>query len=77
MVHSGLHHGSDLAFLENPSSCLPRFPDGDIDHGAAQVVGRNLPDLADENFQSHRILHRHTGQLSFMLSQTVRAGEAR
>src|SRR5580693_7372818 len=40
-VHSGLDHGSDVAILENPASDLPCFSDGDIDHRAGQVVGRN------------------------------------
>src|SRR5437016_3332330 len=40
-VNSGLQHGSDVTVLENLASGLPCFPDGDIDHGAGQVVSGN------------------------------------
>jgi hypothetical protein len=48
-----LDHGSDVAVLENQASGLPCFADGNIHHGARQVVGRN--DLIGEQHPKQRV----------------------
>src|SRR5579863_7651197 len=54
-VHSGLHHRSDVAVLENPCFALCSSPNHGIHHGAAQLIGLNH--LVWEQHPKRRIDH--------------------
>jgi hypothetical protein len=55
LVGARIDYRADVTVLENQASGLPCFPDGDIHHGAGQVVGRNR--LIGEQHPKRRVDH--------------------